>query len=538
MIKSVSRMGARLRGGARAFGHRFAPVATALMIAGLMIAGLAAAPGHASDGATEAPLVSAAQWRHAAETDLRAAHELLARNHPGAVPALHDTAFTDALEHGFRAALDQAGEVANYEGYQAVLARYANGFGDKHIWSRPLFLPARLDWAGLLIARQGDQWVVADEDPDDPAKPLRGWRLIDCDGHSADEVGRGSLGSYMIDWSVGAQQIQAAPWMLVRSGNPFVAKPKACRFASGAETRTATLGWRSIRRDALIPRMAALGGAGAAGFGVRPVGKGYWIALQSLDTGAPAVVAQVASMKAALRQAAFVVLDLRGNSGGGSLFGRQIARSLLGDDYVAARIGGSDEDGCEDVWRASAGNIAQLDNYLVELGPSRGPEFVSIISALKAKAIAAAKADAAFTGPTVCGAGVAPRAAPPPAMRGTLVLLTDNACFSSCLAVTSEYLTLGALQVGQTTDSCTHYTEVRQIVLPSGMSTFSTLQALSPSSPQRFGPFVPKAMFDGDIADTHALEAWVQGLPKLRRGRSSSPSVAPIHRPIAAKDLP
>ncbi|MDQ2879389.1 MAG: S41 family peptidase [Pseudomonadota bacterium] len=491
-------------------------VAVAVLVA---LVAVASVPCRAADASPGAPLVSPVQWRQAAEGDLRAAHDLLAQNHPGAVPALHDTAFIDALERGYRDALAQAASVTSYEGYQAVLARYADGFGDGHIWSRPLYLPARLNWAGLLIAKRGDRWIVADEDPDDPATPLRGWQLVDCDGMPVDDFGRRSLGTYMIDWSVGAQQIQAAPWLLVNAGNPFVPKPKACRFTNGGATRTLTLSWRSLRRDVLMPRIAALTGSGAAGFGVRKAGRGYWIALQSLDTGAPAVVAQVAAQKEAMRQADFVVLDLRGNGGGGSLFGRQIAQSLLGDAYVAARLGGEDQDDCGDVWRASPGNIAQLDKFLVELGPVRGPEFVKVIGDIKAKAQAASAAKAAFTGPVSCrdmaARAPADRAAVAPAMRGRLVLLTDNACFSSCLAVTDDYLHLGALQVGQTTDACTHYTEVRQIVLPSGFSVFSTLQALAPSAPRRLGPFAPVATFDGDIADTRAVEAWVVALPQL-----------------------
>jgi hypothetical protein len=49
----------------------------------------------------------------------------------------------------------------------------------------------------------------------------------------------------------------------------------------------------------------------------------------------------------------------------------------------------------------------------------------------------------------------------------------------SCLDVTDDWLKLGVLHVGQTTDSDTQYSEVREQYLPSGYSLFSTLQAVS-----------------------------------------------------------
>jgi hypothetical protein len=51
---------------------------------------------------------------------------------------------------------------------------------------------------------------------------------------------------------------------------------------------------------------------------------------------------------------------------------------------------------------------------------------------------------------------------PEPFMKGRLLLLTDNFCFSSCLVVTDDFRRLGAFHVGQTTDAATRFTEVRE----------------------------------------------------------------------------
>ena len=94
-------------------------------------------------------------------------------------------------------------------------------------------------------------------------------------------------------------------------------------------------------------------------------------------------------------------------------------------------------------------------------------------------------------------------------MNARFLLLTDSLCFSSCLLVTEDFLNLGAFHIGQTTDAATHYLEVREEYLPSGYSLFSTLQAIDPGSLYQIGPFEPDLVYNGDIADTHALQAWV-----------------------------
>jgi hypothetical protein len=78
--------------------------------------------------------------------------------------------------------------------------------------------------------------------------------------------------------------------------------------------------------------------------------------------------------------------------------------------------------------------------------------------------------------------------------------------------VVSNWRDLGAVQIGRTTDANTHYSEVRDDMMPSGLSTFSTMMAVSPGTPLRLGPFSPARQFDGDIADTRAVEAWAVGI--------------------------
>ena len=68
---------------------------------------------------------------------------------------------------------------------------------------------------------------------------------------------------------------------------------------------------------------------------------------------------------------------------------------------------------------------------------------------------------------------------------------------------------LGALHVGEATNAATRYMEVREIALPSGLSTFSTLQKVMIGEDADIGPFAPHHVFPGSMGDTPALEAWI-----------------------------
>lgn len=94
-------------------------------------------------------------------------------------------------------------------------------------------------------------------------------------------------------------------------------------------------------------------------------------------------------------------------------------------------------------------------------------------------------------------------------VRAKVSFLTDAACFSSCITAVDIPRRMGAIQIGQATNEDTHYSEVREVVLPSGLATFSTLQAIMPVAPKRIGTWIPALEFSGNISNTDSLERWV-----------------------------
>lgn len=459
---------------------------------------------------------TAAQWREITRADVEAAYLLLTEDHPALSQTINDTAFRARLQAGRTLALQRAEQVQTIEGYFATMAGFANVAGDKHIWWRSPYVASTAQWAGIIMRRLGDDFVVFSHEAQDGETSLVGATLLSCDGVSAADFAAAKLGGFSAVWSIEAQRIQRTPTLLIDGGNPFVLRPNQCEFMRDRRRISHALHWREVERTALSPLIRPAQNRGAAGFGVRSFDGGMWIALQSLDDNATAVVAQVREQQAQLRASPVVVLDMRGNGGGNSDFGVQIARVLFGEARFNHEYNGGGED-CSTAWRVSPRNLATMRGYVTRFEQSN-PEFAEGMRELVRRAERAQAAEEEFTGRVTCGNDrTAPGEPPAQVAAGQIVLLTDNACFSSCLIVTDMFRRLGALHVGQATDAATHYMEVREERLPSGLSYFSTLQAFSPSSPAQMGPYVPEISYSGDIANTAELEAWVGRVAAQRR---------------------
>jgi hypothetical protein len=342
---------------------------------------------------------------------------------------------------------------------------------------------------------------------------LTGARIVSCDGIQVDDFARDTLGRYQRVWGVEAMRVLAAPRLLVDEGNPFVKRPTSCVMEKDGAPKTITLHWKNISRATFVASIKGV--TGKAGFGIRQVGAGYWISLEQLSVKAQAVIDAAKAQQEQLRSAPLVVVDVRGNGGGDDSYARKLADILYGPDYAIAHIGkGGDDSACQPVWRASTENIKAVDaeaKVFAETGETEGAkEYSEAVVAMK-KALAAHHV---LTGAPSCTppeSTVVPANAPS-LMHGRVFLLTDSVCFSSCINMADFFRRLGATLVGQTTGADTHFSEVREITLPSGLSTFSTLQAIESDMPREIGPYPPDASYDGDISDTAALETWIAQL--------------------------
>ena len=453
-------------------------------------------------------------WNALARADAEAALALIERNHPGAAPELGDTNFLGLLATARANVARRLPLVKDYSGHAALMNGLANDFRDGHIWSNPILSHSRRTWAGLVVARSGGQWVVGAQDKAEGEPDLRGARLLSCDGVEADVFARARTGTFYAHPDVEADMAGRAYTLLLDDQNPFVARPSSCRFQPtiGAAIDH-KLNWRPVSVRNLEKTVSESAQPARAGMGLSSFSGGYWIALETLSNPAAAVVDEVRAQQAALRAAPMVVFDLRGNSGGNSQYAVEIARVLVGD----ARTNAADQPAgdCTGMyWRVSKDNAAALGKFASELPADRAAEWK-----VQAEALGRAVGEGRIFSPDLpaCArrAKAAPRPGrlPPPAMRGRLVLVTDRACFSSCLMAADLFRRLGATHVGEATDMSTRYMEVREITLPSGLRTFSTLQKVALGFGD-FGPYTPQIVYPGAMTDSDKLKAWVAALPR------------------------
>jgi hypothetical protein len=462
------------------------------------------------------PMNSSEQaWNTLAKADVDAALQLVEENHPGSARELGDVKFQSLLRNARANAERRLPLVRDFGGHAALLNGLANDFRDGHIMSNPLVSPGRRIWSGLVIARSGGRWVVAGQEVTGNEASLLGASLLSCDGIEADRFARDRIGTFYAHPDIEADMAGKAYSLLLDDMNPFVTRATSCRFQQADGTSLdLKLNWRSVSVRTIEKLIVESAKPARAGMGVSTFAGGHWIALETLGNDAAGVVEQARSQQDALRASAMVVLDLRGNSGGNSQYAAEIARALVGNARVEA-VEAPTSDCTGMYWRASKDNAAALRKFANALPADRAPQWK-----LQADALERAVVEQAGFSPRLPACATKepkrePRKQRLPAslMKGKLVLLTDRACFSSCLIATDLFRKLGALHVGEATDMSTRYMEIRDIVLPSGLRTFSTLQKVAVGLGD-FGPYEPKLVYPGSLSEDEKVKAWVAALPR------------------------
>lgn len=480
-----------------------------LAIAAVLIC---SAVGARADDAARA--AAAEHWRSLARLDLDAAYALLKDNHPAMVPELGDSAFIARIDAAYAEAQKRIASIDNFYGLRAVLEGFGNASGDKHVGAGFGLMRQYPLWPNFLVSQRGRDYVVVRASGGrKDAQPADGARLVACDGVPADAFAQARIGAFHANWDIEAQRASQAWRLFVNDRNPFVQPPKTCRFEANGAQKDIEIAWSASSYDVIAPVIDKSSARASAGFGVRRLPNGaYWIAMEQLDNDAEAVIAAATKQAAALRAAPYVVVDVRGNGGGSSSYGDRLAELLLGP---APKESGGDQAGGE-AWRVSPGNALAMKQFAAEARASGSNDgIVTWAEETAAMIEKALKAQVRFA-PALpmplpsAPAFVDPRGGSPGTAH--VYLLTDYSCFSSCLLMTQTFKARGAAHVGLPTDAATRYMETRAEILPSKLASFSILQKVSLGAPAWIGPFEPVARFDGDIADTAALERWIAGL--------------------------
>lgn len=469
-----------------------------------------------------AQMVEPRDWAATLRADARAFHDTVARDHPGPVNRL-DPHFAARNDAALARALGRAARVRDYPGYYWAITAYEASFDDGHvaIAMRGKAPAVTWHWPGFLTGYDGRGRQVVMTRADDAPVPL-GAELVGCDGKQADRLAADNLGAFWGRWGLASQRAAAGGRLLMDMGNPFVARPRQCRFVVEGQARTVVLDWRDLAAgpDAYA-RLAATAPRAHPPIAARTLADGTrWFTLSSFDNdpGGPAVkalsslIAGMARDRAALVAAPRIVLDLRGNNGGSSDWSRQVAEMLWGGAAIAALP--ADTTYVE--WRASAANLATIEEYRRRWA---GSAEISKEAKDWADRSAAGLRGALAAGRPLWREPDEPAAVPVAVSAiagsvGRVYVLTDRGCGSACLDAVDLWRALGAVQVGQETSADTLYMEVREQPLPSGIAT--AVVPMKVYRGRRRGanvPWTPAHLFTGDMTDTPALERWIAALP-------------------------
>lgn len=335
------------------------------MIIRTLLAG-AVALGSLRPSASSAQALHARRWSDVALDDLHFIRAILRENHPGPLDSANPW-FRDWFDRGFREATALAARAESYPGYYFSIQYFMNGFQDGHLGalgddrlSEPK-LSRR--WPGFLVRLEGDAFVVFNPAGTAPAVPS-GSRLVECDGRTADALAADILGTYIGLWSVRGVRARLAPYLLIDEGNPFAGRAARCTFDVGGRSTTVDLTWAPVANQALASWLRVMDQPPSQPIGLRAFGaRRYWISLPSFAGGDSATVAallrvrdEIAAKADDLRAADLIVFDVRGNGGGNSQFGDEIAAALWGGGFIdAVRPRAAAVD-----WRVSAGNARFL----------------------------------------------------------------------------------------------------------------------------------------------------------------------------------
>ncbi|WP_292051185.1 MULTISPECIES: S41 family peptidase [unclassified Brevundimonas] len=438
----------------------------------------ASSPTLAQDVVDEPVLLDPSRdWAQTLRDDARAIHATLVDSHPG----VHDTLnpeFRPLLDQGLARALERADTTRDIGGWWWGLREFIATFNDGHVG---IFLKSDYDfspsWPGFLTRFTAEDQIVAARDGTDDALPPVGAKLLDCDGTDAARLAQTNIAPFRGRWFLNAMRVRVGDVLFVDNQNPWIKRPEVCRFETGGQARTYNLRWREggtalrAAQDTLRPKQDTIGVEALAD-------GGFWISTPTFD-GNPegpkypllrGVIETMNARQSDLRNAPYIVFDLRGNTGGSSNWSRQMAQALWGDEWISVHKPKPSE-GVD--WRVSEANYNAMAEFGEQLrATGANPEVLRYIDIMTAGMKKAMEANQIFWREDL-GQTEAPEAAvsdPELVVKARVFALTDAQCASACLDALDTWKAAGAIQIGRETSADTVYMDVRVAELPSGLA--------------------------------------------------------------------
>lgn len=475
-----------------------------------------------SGGCEPAPQPDLSEWAVKTQRDLQAAHDIMLESHPGPKDT-ENPGFTRQANESLLNAMKLATRVTDQAGYGATLSAYTAGFRDGHF---VVFSKANdtgdvdFYWPGMLPAWRAGHVRIVHAEPDQ--SDLIGAEVMSCDGTPVKDLilenvfqfdtGKPDQDSY---WARRAHKL------FISSGNPFISRLENCtiRLTSG-ETIIYPLVWKKAGNEVFETLRWKASFGTRPEIGMREIRPGeFWINLSNFSPNEAgvaqnrAVFAEILEHREALRNTQSIIIDMRGNQGGSSLWGHEMIEALWGEAYPKSREF-KGETFTE--YRLSDDNIAHIAlivDHLIENGYDEA--LITSYRSLHENAkLAFSDGRDLYREPDdekeaeVQGE---PANITNP-VNTPVYLLTHGSCVSACLDFADALFRLeGITHIGYPTGSDTSYMEIRQQDLPSGLGIIAIPTKVYRNRPRKSGAFYePVHKYDGFDWSDEAIEAWAK----------------------------
>ncbi|MXO65942.1 S41 family peptidase [Altericroceibacterium endophyticum] len=318
---------------------------------------LLSAPLRAEPPAAEPMEAAPMDWSQAARQDILAAYDQYLRNHPGPYD-LENPGFPAQLAEARSAGLAIAETAQSELDYRRALAAFSAQLQDGHavVYDPTNQQKSEAAWPGFVaLWRDGALYARTQ----DSAEPLNRARITACNGEPIVQFLQDTLLTrYFRASEEGQWYVRPSQLFFARSGK-LGDEPAECTFAMrGGDNVTLPLSWQSLDEEAEDFASRLIYGEKTP-TALREAAPGiFWIGLQDFQPDDAGVAefkqlyAEVAARREELKHATALVLDLRRNNGGSSVWSHDLAEILWGKSAMASR----DRSSAHVDWRASPGN--------------------------------------------------------------------------------------------------------------------------------------------------------------------------------------
>lgn len=459
-------------------------------------------------------------WTELAITDLKQIYQTVKADHPGAVDD-QNPYFKAWLEQGYREGITRAKHAESLQDTLNTLRYYVAGFADGHFGLSLNYQARTQTWVGIGLAKRGRSYQVTFQDENWPSElPPLGASLISCDGRNPSKIMNDEILKYRFNnLELNSRKVRYAKKILIDDGIGERTHPESCLFDISGEQQSYKLSWKKASTTKLMNKLR-LGKLPTQFELIEFKPNHFWVTLPNFYPNADEEVqlkAIIEQMKA-LRNAELLVFDVRGNGGGSSQWGRELASGLYGKKYIDNVIEHA-PDNSYALWRVSSENIAHLDSIngtiLTQFGVDSEifKEFSQTEQNMKASLLSG---DLFVKQASSEESETSIKLTPPPITeeslyKGKTVLLTDSYCGSACLDFADLSLSIpGLVHMGEETSADTVYMDIRMVTLKSGLGQFSLAQKVYRDRPRANNQsYIPQYLYQGKMTDTDGLQKWV-----------------------------